>query len=94
MAALFRLRHRLALILCPEMGVEARLKAMREAKTDLHQTAFTAVGSALTPEKAARFREVMEAAIAGRWSFRDLADSAGAALGPAPSAEGRKEDGQ
>lgn len=72
MSLFYRLRRSVALIICPEMGVEARLKAMREAKTDLHQTAFTAVGSALTPEKAARFREVIEAAIAGRWSFRDL----------------------
>jgi hypothetical protein len=30
MARFFKLRHRLALIICPEMGVEARLKAMRE----------------------------------------------------------------
>ena len=84
-----RLRRSVALFICPEMGVEARLKAVRMASLDPHHAAFIVAGSVLTTEKASAFRSALDAAIFDQWSFRDLADTAAAVLGREPSAEGR-----
>lgn len=93
-----RLRRSLAQVIYPEMRIEARLKAARESyKNDFnasHKAAFTVAGSVLTPEMAAKCRELLEEASFGQWSCRDLADSVKAVLLPSLLAASQKEGDQ
>lgn len=56
--------------------------------------AFTVAESVLTPEMAEQCRALIEAALSGRWSVRDLADSVKAVLAPSSEVTAPKEPGQ
>ena len=65
-----------------------------EDSRDGHEQAFTAAGSVLTPETAVQFRALIEEALSGRLSFRDLKDSATAMLAPVPGTTAPQGPGQ